>query len=263
MEAVANGFLGQEDTKSDFLLEVLNVLPIGIVFLSDSAEIIGCNQTFQDLFSMDSKHYSQILRKNSGKIIDPDFKSLVQRIKAENMVSTNARWMYSGGKKEFPVRVFGKEIFYAVEPTYILALSDISEKAEAENFLFSEIQEMEMQYSLMNVSLNRIASNLQNETRRIEKLFGLGNKCKKIVGQDNPECREGSEWTDRCIRSVLSKREYEVLLFLRKGYKLKDIGREIGLDIRTVGTYKVRALKKLNIHTNSEFDRLMQVVGPA
>jgi DNA-binding CsgD family transcriptional regulator len=62
---------------------------------------------------------------------------------------------------------------------------------------------------------------------------------------------------------MLSKREYQVLMFLREGLRLKSIAEIIGLDTRTVGTYKSRALKKLDIKDNNELKDLLKAIGPS
>jgi len=54
-----------------------------------------------------------------------------------------------------------------------------------------------------------------------------------------------------------------VLMFLREGLRLKSIAEIIGLDTRTVGTYKSRALKKLDIKDNNELKDLLKAIGPS
>ena len=70
-------------------------------------------------------------------------------------------------------------------------------------------------------------------------------------------------WKDDRIREMLSKREYQVLMYLREGLRLKSIAEITGLDTRTVGTYKSRALKKLDIKDNNELKDLLQAIGPS
>jgi DNA-binding NarL/FixJ family response regulator len=53
----------------------------------------------------------------------------------------------------------------------------------------------------------------------------------------------------------LSDREYQVLRLLGSGRTISDIGRELGLSVKTVSTYRARVLDKLGMRSNAELMR--------
>jgi two-component system, NarL family, invasion response regulator UvrY len=54
---------------------------------------------------------------------------------------------------------------------------------------------------------------------------------------------------------TLSPRELSVMLFLSKGTPLKRIASSLGLSVKTVSTFRARALAKLDLHSNADLIR--------
>jgi two-component system, NarL family, invasion response regulator UvrY len=50
----------------------------------------------------------------------------------------------------------------------------------------------------------------------------------------------------------LSRREYQVFQMIASGKAVGDIGRELGLSVKTVSTYRARLLAKMGLRTNAE-----------
>jgi len=46
-----------------------------------------------------------------------------------------------------------------------------------------------------------------------------------------------------------------VLRLLGSGQRISDIGRDLGLSVKTVSTYRARMLKKLSMRSNAELMR--------
>lgn len=55
----------------------------------------------------------------------------------------------------------------------------------------------------------------------------------------------------------LSEREFQVVHMLSKGKTVGAISKELNLSVKTVSTYRVRALKKMGFKTNAELIRYM------
>jgi DNA-binding NarL/FixJ family response regulator len=53
----------------------------------------------------------------------------------------------------------------------------------------------------------------------------------------------------------LSEREDQVLRRIAQGYGLTEIGNELGLSVKTVGTYRLRILEKLNLESTADLVR--------
>jgi two-component system invasion response regulator UvrY len=58
---------------------------------------------------------------------------------------------------------------------------------------------------------------------------------------------------DKPFHEALSDREYQVMLMIASGKTVKEIGDEMCLSVKTVSTYRVRALSKMGMKNNSEF----------
>ena len=59
----------------------------------------------------------------------------------------------------------------------------------------------------------------------------------------------------RPAHESLSNREYQVMLLIAAGKVPKEIGDELSLSVKTVGTYRTRILEKLKLKNNSELMR--------
>ena len=61
--------------------------------------------------------------------------------------------------------------------------------------------------------------------------------------------------SSRPAHEALSNREYQVMLLIAAGKAPKEIGDELSLSVKTVGTYRTRILEKLNLKNNAELMR--------
>jgi two-component system, NarL family, invasion response regulator UvrY len=59
----------------------------------------------------------------------------------------------------------------------------------------------------------------------------------------------------RPAHEALSNREYQVMLLIATGKAPKEIGAELSLSVKTVGTYRTRILEKLKLKSNAELMR--------
>lgn len=59
----------------------------------------------------------------------------------------------------------------------------------------------------------------------------------------------------------LSEREADVLRFIALGYSNKEIAARLELSVKTVETYKVRSMEKLNFHSRTEIVRYALLQG--
>jgi len=66
--------------------------------------------------------------------------------------------------------------------------------------------------------------------------------------------RQGATW-EAPPHESLSDREYQVLRLIGSGQTISDIGRDLGLSVKTVSTYRSRVLEKFGMRTNAELMR--------
>jgi DNA-binding NarL/FixJ family response regulator len=62
---------------------------------------------------------------------------------------------------------------------------------------------------------------------------------------------------------VLSDREYQVLCMIDAGKTVTGVAAELGLSVKTISTYRVRILEKLNMNNNAELVRYAVTEGLA
>jgi two-component system invasion response regulator UvrY len=60
---------------------------------------------------------------------------------------------------------------------------------------------------------------------------------------------------DRPLHEVLSDREYHVVCGIAAGKRLSEIAEETALSVKTISTYRSRALEKMTMRTNAELTR--------
>ena len=61
--------------------------------------------------------------------------------------------------------------------------------------------------------------------------------------------------TSKTPQDMLSDREYAVIRMMGASKPLSDIARELGVSMKTISTYRVRALHKLGLKSNAELTR--------
>jgi two-component system invasion response regulator UvrY len=62
--------------------------------------------------------------------------------------------------------------------------------------------------------------------------------------------------TNRELRhQLLSKREFEILLWISRGEPLTRIGERLHLSVKTVSTYRARIMEKMGMRTNADLTR--------
>src|ERR1700688_1612739 len=61
--------------------------------------------------------------------------------------------------------------------------------------------------------------------------------------------------SSRPAHEALSNREYQVMLLIAAGKAPKEIGDELSLSVKTVGTYRTRMLEKMALKNNAELMR--------
>jgi len=61
--------------------------------------------------------------------------------------------------------------------------------------------------------------------------------------------------SSRAPHEILSDREYQVLCMIASGKTVTMIAEELSLSVKTISTYRVRILEKLNMRNNAELTR--------
>jgi DNA-binding NarL/FixJ family response regulator len=60
---------------------------------------------------------------------------------------------------------------------------------------------------------------------------------------------------DRPLHEMLSDREYHVVCRLASGKSVAEIAEETSLSVKTISTYRTRALEKMKMRTNADLTR--------
>ncbi len=69
--------------------------------------------------------------------------------------------------------------------------------------------------------------------------------AEKLASQMHPDF-------DRPPHEVLSDREFQVMRMIARGQTVKEIADELMLSVKTISTYRTRALEKLELRTNAQ-----------
>ena len=78
---------------------------------------------------------------------------------------------------------------------------------------------------------------------------------RRYVGSHGARVDRSSAITAGMPHDSLSDREYQVLRMLGSGQTVSDIARDLSLSVKTVSTYRMRVLQKLDMRTNAELMR--------
>ena len=71
----------------------------------------------------------------------------------------------------------------------------------------------------------------------------LAEKLVENLGED----------TEKPDHTMLSDREYQVMIMIATGKTVKEIADELSLSVKTISTHRARALKKMGMKNNAEF----------
>ena len=92
----------------------------------------------------------------------------------------------------------------------------------------------------------------QELCRAVRKVIGGGKYLTPSVAEQLAAEMQGAT---RPAHEALSAREYQVMLLIAAGKVPKEIGEELSLSVKTVGTYRARILEKLKLKNNAELMR--------
>ncbi|MBM4294113.1 MAG: response regulator transcription factor [Deltaproteobacteria bacterium] len=93
--------------------------------------------------------------------------------------------------------------------------------------------------------------NLREKTRNSDSVAQKGKYISSsLAGKLAFYLGAGAE---KPLHEMLSDREYKVILMIASGKTVKEIAYEMFLSIKTVSTYRVRALNKMGMKKNAEF----------
>lgn len=82
----------------------------------------------------------------------------------------------------------------------------------------------------------------------------LNGNCFNYTSDWNQDCNQEKN-KDMLNHEKLSKREYQVFLLIASGRKTVEIGQELSINIKTVGTYRMRILEKMQMNSTAELIR--------
>ena len=59
----------------------------------------------------------------------------------------------------------------------------------------------------------------------------------------------------KALHEALSNREFQVMCHIASGKTVSEIAMEVSLSVKTISTYRARAVEKMKMRTNAEFTR--------
>lgn len=98
----------------------------------------------------------------------------------------------------------------------------------------------------------------QELCRAVRKVCGGGKYITPTLAE---QLAAEVQSSGRPAHESLSNREYQVMLLIAAGKVPKEIGDELSLSVKTVGTYRTRVLEKLKLKNNAELMRYVMERG--
>ncbi len=72
---------------------------------------------------------------------------------------------------------------------------------------------------------------------------------------------QAANFSDAAIQAELSEREIQVLRMIAEGYSNKEIGEHLEISVKTVETYRARAMEKLGLRSRVDIVRYVSLRG--
>jgi two-component system invasion response regulator UvrY len=78
---------------------------------------------------------------------------------------------------------------------------------------------------------------------------------RRYLGRDAADLLRWSSRSTILPHEALSDREYQILRLIGSGFTVSAIGKDLGLSVKTISTYRARVLAKLGMRTSAELMR--------
>lgn len=88
-----------------------------------------------------------------------------------------------------------------------------------------------------------------------EAIFSAAGKRQYLCQHASDVCRAMLEQDKNNRRDQLSSREADVLALTARGLRLKEIGEQLGVNIKTAHSYRIRAMQKLGLQNTAQVIR--------
>lgn len=89
--------------------------------------------------------------------------------------------------------------------------------------------------------------------KAIRKVCGGGKYVSPLLAEQLATRLDSTE--PRPPHEFLSDREYQVMRLIASGKRVGDIARDLSLSVKTISTYRLRVLEKMDLKTNAELTR--------
>lgn len=158
------------------------------------------------------------------------------------------------GENAFTVEIFLRGLTIDGAPMMLASIRDVTDRRRAEVDFISIQRELEEHLVERKAALTDVTERLRLELSKCEmlqdKMGAAHNSYQQVIAtarNDVPTVQ-----TFHLAYSDLSSRELQVIMRIAKGLTISTIAEEMRLSPKTISTYKGRAMKKLNIDSESE-----------
>jgi two-component system invasion response regulator UvrY len=134
----------------------------------------------------------------------------------------------------------------------------VKEKSPSTNVLMLSMHPQE-QYAIRALKLGASGYLVKTATSdelilAIERIFENGSYISKALAENLAMTVVKKDF-NRLKHESLSSREFEIMLKLANGKTLKDIGEELFISNKTVGTYRSRLMEKMKLKNNTDLTK--------
>lgn len=258
-ENITDATLAQERIQqSENLLSAIFDNSYDAIFLFDATHhVFKANKRVQDMFGHQLTDTSSLVFEDLLQLAVPREDENSERFNAAlKGVSQlfETKCLHADGTTAFDVEIFLRGLVIDGCPMVLATIRDVTERRRAEVDFISIQRQLGEHLIERKVALTDLSERLRLELSKCDMLqekMGVAQESYKQViataRNDMPTVQ-----SFHLAYGDLSSRELQVIMQLAKGISVSTIAEEMRLSPKTVSTYKRRAMKKLNLSSESE-----------
>lgn len=228
-----------------------------ILLFDNDHKLFKANQRVNDIFGHPPEHaagmtYQEFLQL-PVPLEDEESERFNAALKGVHQLF-EAKAIRAESEETFDAEVFLRGLTVDGRPMVLATIRDVTERRRAEVDFISIQRELGQHLNDRKAALLNLSEHLRMELTKCDmlkdKMNVAENSYKQVLATARNDMPKVQSF--HLAYSDLSSRELQVIIQLGKGDSVSTIAENMKLSPKTISTYKVRAMKKLNISSESE-----------
>jgi PAS domain S-box-containing protein len=242
--------------QNDFLNEIIDTLPDPLSVKNEKHIWLAVNRAFCRLtgysreemlgkteFDFFPKEEAVIIWEQDDKAMSTDREIASE----EYLTQKNGEKCLISRKRVAITRSDGEKLLISIG-------REITKDRRLEKTFADSYVQLESGLNALKHELTRLKGGIESGVARSEAIRGLLEQCNndftKYIKEKGLKAVPKKNTVNQQIS--LSPREYQVLMLLVKGLRIKDIAKHLGVSANTASTYRSRTMKKLELTSMTE-----------